>query len=99
MTLFKAKRKELTAKKTLEALLPQLLDYSSFEEDKFHRLTCSVDKATHAREVEIAGDRRPDWGHVIPAITNLAGIILVLRYEKVDFLTSKALGLLMRSKI
>lgn len=39
------------------------------------------------------------WSVVIPAVTSLTGILLILKFEKFDAITTKAIGFVSKAKI
>lgn len=92
------------AKKNLEptpldlALTQALSDLQTLspESDEYTKAVTNIDKLTKMKEHHAPKKVSPDV--LVTAGANLAGIVLILQYERVHVVASKALGFVMKLK-
>ena len=65
--------------------------------DEYEKMAINLEKLLKAKSYEQPKRISPDTIAIV--IGNLIGIVLVLRYEKIDIITSKAFNLLLRGRV
>ncbi len=87
-------------KSKLENAIDSILDdMSNFEanSDEYSDMATNLEKLLKAKSYEKQKGISPDTIALVAA--NLIGIVLILKHEKVDIITSKALGFVLRGRV
>ena len=87
-------------KSKLEKVIDSILDdMSKFEanSDEYSDMANNLEKLLKAKSYEKQRGVSPDT--MVIAAANLIGIVLILKHEKVDIITSKALGFVLKGRV
>jgi len=87
-------------KSKLEKVIDSILDdMSKFEanSDEYSDMASNLEKLLKAKSYEKQKGISPDT--MVIAAANLIGIVLILKHEKVDIITSKALGFVLKGRV
>ena len=90
----------LKKKSKLENAIDSILDdMSKFDanSDEYSDMATNLEKLLKAKSYEEQKNISPDTIALVAA--NLIGIVLILKHEKVDIITSKALGFVLRGRV
>ena len=90
----------LKKKSKLENAIDSILDdMSKFDanSDEYSDMATNLEKLLKAKSYEKQKNISPDTIALVAA--NLIGIVLILKHEKVDIITSKALGFVLRGRV
>lgn len=94
--MFTKKTPEQTGiEKAIDLILEEMLTKSSTDED-YIKMTAQLEKLYKLKEMDSPKKVSPDTLAVIAG--NLAGILLILNYERAHVITTKALGFVMKAK-
>ena len=98
----KVKNDESKLDEEIKELIEDLKISRKSPDDYLH-LTSSLVKLYEAKEIECSINSKNsfkiDYNNLIMIAGNLAGILLILNYEKFDAITSKALTMIVKPKI
>lgn len=81
-----------------KAITKVLLDMQKFSSDteEFAKMTAQLERLYKLKEIESRKRVSPDTLALIAG--NLAGIVLIISYERAHVITSKALGFVMKAR-
>lgn len=95
-------KKFFTKKETFEDLIEsekiavlEEMTYEHSDTDKYSKMVDNLDKLCDLKK----NSNNIDVNTVISVVGSLAGILLILKYEKLDIITSKALGFVPKLKM
>lgn len=99
MINFTRKNKESDPlEKEIKAIFDELENCQKNGED-YGLLLERLEKLYSIRNDKKCSDIRIDPNKLIGAVTNLAGILVILNYEKANVLTSKAVGFVIKGRV
>lgn len=94
--MFTKKTPEQTGiEKAIDLILEEMLTKSSTDDD-YIKMTAQLEKLYKLKEMDSPKRVSPDTLAVIAG--NIAGILLIINYERAHVITSKALGFVMKAK-
>ena len=98
--MFKKKKNQTVAKPTVDDLIDgvctQIDDNGDYHSDETTKMVDNLDKLADVK-VKLTNPRlSPDA--IVAVGANLAGILLILKFEKLDILTSKAISFVTKSR-
>jgi len=89
-------RKKSKLEMAIDSILNDMSKYES-NSNEYGEMTSNLEKLLKAKSYEKAKGINPDTAIIVAA--NLIGIILILKHEKVDIITSKALGFILKGRV
>lgn len=88
--------KKTKLEKVVESILDDMSKYEA-NSDEYNDMANNLEKLLKAKSYEKQKGISPDTMAIV--IGNLIGIVLILKHEKVDIITSKALGFVLRGRV
>ena len=94
--IFTKKDKRTNLEKEIEAVITYM---SALAPDsvEYTTIVTNLEKLCKARDDEKSREVKPDTYWIVGG--NIVGIVLVLCYEKIDIITSKAFGLIIKGRV
>jgi len=89
-------RKKSKLEKAIDSILDDMAKFDA-SSDEYGEMAGNLEKLLKAKSYEKSKGISPDTAIVVAA--NLIGIVLILKHEKVDIITSKALGFVMKGRV
>lgn len=89
-------RKKSKLEKAIDSILDDMAKFDA-SSDEYGEMTGNLEKLLKAKSYEKSKGISPDTAIVVAA--NLIGIVLILKHEKIDIITSKALGFVMKGRV
>jgi hypothetical protein len=87
-------------KSKLESVIDSILDEMGKHQansDEYGTMADNLEKLCKAKSYEKQKGVSPDT--IAIGVVNLVGIILILKHEKIDIITSKALGFVLKGRV
>ena len=88
--------KKTKLEKVVDSILDDMSKYEA-NSDEYNDMANNLEKLLKAKSYEKQKGISPDTMAIV--IGNLIGIVLILKHEKVDIITSKALGFVLRGRV
>jgi len=88
--------KKTKLEKVVDSILDDMSKYEA-NSDEYSDMANNLEKLLKAKSYEKQKGISPDTMAIV--IGNLIGIVLILKHEKVDIITSKALGFVLRGRV
>lgn len=89
-------RKKSELEKVIDSILGSMSKLEP-DSDEYGKMASNLEKLLKAKSYEKSKVISPDTMLVV--IANLIGIVLILKHENVDIITSKALGFVLRGRV
>ena len=89
-------RKKSELEKVIDSILGSMSKLEP-DSDEYGKMASNLEKLLKAKSYEKSKVISPDTMLVV--IANLIGIVLILKHEELDIITSKALGFVLRGRV
>lgn len=96
MPILKLNKQNHTLQDQIDDTLDQMSDYQK-DTDEFERLLANLEKLYKLKSSDKNWSVSPDV--IVAAAANIGGILLVLNFERMGVVTSKAFGMLTKLKL